>query len=142
MTQMTPRPTTGSAIETVARTSPLLRVLVKPIFHSSDHLVKRDIEHVGDFPQAYRCRVQNAAFDAADVGSVEATLRREFFLRNAGSTTTIGHSRAERSLFEAGGLNLASAPLHQEFSWCYVEAHKPTAYTPHLIGVPGEGLCA
>ena len=117
----------------VTQSSALLSMFVQPVIHSLDHLVKRNIEYFGDFPQPDCCGIQNAPFDAADVGPVEAAPCRQLFLGYARLAATIGNSRADCSLFEAGGLYLASSPLHPETSWWYVEAHKPTAYTPHSM---------
>jgi hypothetical protein len=48
----------------------------------------------------------------------------------------LGHGCADGLPLDIGRLNMAGAPVHSEPSWWYVEAHKPTAYMPHLqIGV-------
>jgi hypothetical protein len=107
-------------------------MLVDPNLHPPDHRMKRNIEHIRDFPQADGRGIENAPFDAADVGSIEAALCRQFLLRHAGLIAAIAHGRADSPLLEVGGPCLAFAPLHPEISWCYLESHKPTAYTPHL----------
>lgn len=114
------------------RQSARLGVLGEPSLHSLDHSVKRNFKSVRNPPQADRSGIHNASFDAADIGTVNPALRRQFFLRNTSLASKFADRRSDCPLFEAVGRRFASAPLHHETSWCYVESHKPTAYMPHL----------
>ena len=104
-----------------------------PEFHSLRNLTQRGLQRVGNLPQPAHRRVDDSSLNPADVRSVEAAVAAEALLRLARKFTEFTHDRADCSYLQIGRLDLLVAPLHPQIRWCYVEAYKPTAYTPHLL---------
>jgi hypothetical protein len=103
-----------------------------PEFHPLGNLAQRRLQRVGNLPQPGHRRIDNPSLHPADGCSIEPALAAEALLRVACPLTEFPHNRLNGSHLQIGRLDLLRAPLHQQIRRCYVEAHQPTAYTPHF----------
>jgi hypothetical protein len=117
--------------------APCTRLLRHPVLHAVNHQMERDLQGFRDRPNSDRSRIQDPSLNAAQVRAFKTALRAQPLLGKARRPAELGHDCAEGPLLEVSRLNMSGARLHREASWWYIEAHKPTAYRPHLrrIGV-------
>ncbi len=80
--------------------STALTAFGNPGFHPFYNLAQGRVQRVRDLPQAADRRIDNAALDAADVGSVEAAFGAERLLRLACLLPELAQHDADRLLFE------------------------------------------
>jgi hypothetical protein len=88
--------------------------LCNPFFHFADQLVKGRIEALGYFPQPDGRGIHDSPFQPAHISPVETAFGTQLFVGDPGLTTNLGHNNTDGFLSKAGGLDLASAPLHRQ----------------------------
>jgi hypothetical protein len=88
-----------------------------PQFHQLCHLAQRRVQHVGNLPQPANRGIDNSALHPADVCPVEAALRAEAFLGDAGLIAEFAHHDPDGFCLQIGRLDLPLAPLHGQIRW-------------------------
>jgi hypothetical protein len=113
----------------------LRSMLRQPILHAMYDVVEGHLQRVRDRPNSDGRRIQDASLHAAQIGPLKSAFRAQSLLRKTRRPPELRYDCADGSLLEIRRLDMSSVRLHPEPSWWYVEAHKPTAYTPQFTAL-------